>query len=137
MFGLMMDYPLTLDRIVERANRLFPHKRVRTKQLDGSLHDYTYAELYRRSRKLASVLAGLGIESADRFGTFAWNHYQRLERHFGIPGAGAVCHPIHVRLFPGQLAYIVNHAEDRLVFVDASVLPLYEKVARETSGVEC
>lgn len=136
MFGLMMDYPLTLDRIVERANRLFPHKRVRTRRLDGSLHDYTYADLYRRSRKLASALAGLGIESGDRIGTFAWNHYQHLEMYFGIPGAGAVCHPLNVRLFPGQLAYIVNHAEDRLVFVDASVLPLYEKVARETSGVE-
>ena len=136
MFGLMMDYPLTLDRIVERANRLFPHKRVRTRRLDGSLHDYTYADLYRRSRKLASALAGLGIESGDRIGTFAWNHYQHLEMYFGIPGAGAVCHPLNVRLFPGQLAYIVNHAEDRLVFVDASVLPIYEKVARETSGVE-
>ena len=136
MFGLMMDYPLTLDRIVERANRLFPHKRVRTRRLDGSLHDYTYADLYRRSRKLASALAGLGIESGDRIGTFAWNHYQHLEMYFGIPGAGAVCHPLNVRLFPGQLAYIVNHAEDRLVFVDASVLPLYEKVARETSGVK-
>ena len=136
MFGLMMDYPLTLDRIVERANRLFPHKRVRTRRLDGSLHDYTYADLYRRSRKLASALAGLGIEPGDRIGTFAWNHYQHLEMYFGIPGAGAVCHPLNVRLFPGQLAYIVNHAEDRLVFVDASVLPLYEKVARETSGVE-
>lgn len=136
MFGLMMDYPLTLDRIVERANRLFPQKRVRTRRLDGSLHDYTYADLYRRSRKLASALAGLGIESGDRIGTFAWNHYQHLEMYFGIPGAGAVCHPLNVRLFPGQLAYIVNHAEDRLVFVDASVLPLYEKVARETSGVE-
>ena len=136
MFGLMMDYPLTLDRIVERANRLFPHKRVRTRRLDGSLHDYTYADLYRRSRKLASALAGLGIESGDRIGTFAWNHYQHLEMYFGIPGAGAVCHPLNVRLFPGQLAYIVNHAEDRLVFVDASVLPLYEKVAREVGGVE-
>ena len=136
MFGLMMDYPLTLDRIVERANRLFPHKRVRTRRLDGSLHDYTYADLYRRSRKLASALAGLGIEPGDRIGTFAWNHYQHLEMYFGIPGAGAVCHPLNVRLFPGQLAYIVNHAEDRLVFVDASVLPLYEKVARETSGVK-
>ncbi len=136
MFGLMMDYPLTLDRIVERANRLFPHKRVRTRQLDGSLHDYTYADLYRRSRKLASALARLGIESGDRIGTFAWNHYQHLEMYFGIPGAGAVCHPLNVRLFPGQLAYIVNHAEDRLVFVDASVLPLYEKVAREAGGVE-
>ena len=136
MFGLMMDYPLTLDRIVERANRLFPQKRVRTRRLDGSLHDYTYADLYRRSRKLASALAGLGIEPGDRIGTFAWNHYQHLEMYFGIPGAGAVCHPLNVRLFPGQLAYIVNHAEDRLVFVDASVLPLYEKVARETSGVE-
>ena len=136
MHGLMMDYPLTLDRIVEHASRLFPHKLIHSRQPDGSMHTYTYADLHRRSRKLASALARLGIEPGDRVGTFAWNHYQHLEMYFGIPGCGAVCHTLNVRLFPGQLAYIVNHAEDRLVFIDASTLPLYERVADEIRCVE-
>ena len=136
MHGLMMDYPLTLDRIVEHASRLFPHKLIHTRQPDGSMHTYTYADLHRRSRKLASALARLGIEPGDRVGTFAWNHYQHLEMYFGIPGCGAVCHTLNVRLFPGQLAYIVNHAEDRLVFIDASTLPLYERVANKVGCVE-
>ena len=129
MDGLMMDYPLTLDRIVEHAAHLFPHKRIRTKLPDGGMHDYTYADLYRRSRKLAAALVGLGVEPGDRVATFAWNHHQHLEMYFGIPGAGAVCHTLNVRLFPDQLSYIVNHAEDKVVFLDGSVLPLYERVA--------
>ena len=136
MHGLMMDYPLTLDRIVEHAARLFPHKRVLTRRPDGGTHEYTYADLRRRSRRLAGALAGLGIAPGDRVGTFAWNHHQHLEMYFGIPGAGAVCHTLNVRLFPGQLSYIVNHAEDRVVFIDASVLPLFEQVAGEVHGVE-
>ncbi len=136
MDGLMMEYPLTLDRIVEHASRLFTHKLIHTRQPDGSMHAYTYADLHRRSRKLASALARLGIEAGDRVGTFAWNHYQHLEMYFGIPGCGAVCHTLNVRLFPGQLAYIVNHAEDRVVFIDASTLPLYERVANEVGCVE-
>jgi acyl-CoA synthetase (AMP-forming)/AMP-acid ligase II len=136
MHGLMMDYPLTLDRIVEHAARLFSHKRIYSRQPDGGMHDYTYADLCHRSRRLASALAGLGIAPGDRVATFAWNHHQHLEMYFGIPGAGAVCHTLNVRLFPRQLAFIVNHAEDRVVFVDASVLPLFERVAGDIHCVE-
>lgn len=135
MDGLMMEYPLTLDRIVEHAGRMFPHKTVRTKRPDGSMHEYTYADLLGRSRRLAAGLAALDVKPGDRVGTFAWNHYQHLEMYFGIPGAGAVCHTLNIRLFPRQLAYIVNHAEDRVVCIDASVLPLYERVAGEISCV--
>ena len=136
MNGLMMEYPLTLDRIIEHAGRMFPHKHIRTKRPDGGMHDYTYADLHRRSRRLSAALVALGVEPGDRVGTFAWNHYQHLEMYFGIPGAGAVCHTLNVRLFPKQLAYIVNHAEDKVVFIDASVLPLYEKVSAEVGGVQ-
>lgn len=136
MNGLMMDYPLTLDRIIEHASRMFPHKHIRTKQPDGGMHDYTYADLHRRSRRLAAALVALGVERGDRVGTFAWNHHQHLEMYFGVPGAGGVCHTLNVRLFPKQLAYIVNHAEDKVVFIDASVLPLYEKVSAEIGCVE-
>lgn len=136
MHGLMMDYPLTLDRIVEHAARLFPHKRIHTRRPDGGAHEYTYADLCRRSRRLAGALARLGIAPGDRVGTFAWNHHQHLEMYFGVPGVGAVCHTLNVRLFPGQLAWIVNHAEDRVVFVDASVLPLFERVAGDIRCVE-
>ena len=136
MHGLMMDYPLTLDRIIEHAKRMFPHKHIRTKQPDGSMREYTYADLYRRSRRLAAALVALGVEPGNRVGTFAWNHYQHLEMYFGIPGAGGVCHTLNVRLFPTQLAYIVNHAEDKVVFIDASVLPLYEKVSADIGCVE-
>ncbi len=136
MHGLMMDYPLTLDRIIEHAARLFPHKRIWTRRPDGGMHDCTYADLCHRSRRLASALAGLGIAPGDRVATFAWNHHQHLEMYFGIPGAGAVCHTLNVRLFPRQLSYIVNHAEDRVVFVDASVLPLFERFAGDVHCVE-
>ena len=136
MHGLMMDYPLTLDRIVEHAARLFPRKRIHTRRPDGGAHEYTYADLLRRSRRLAAALADLGVAPGDRVGTFAWNHHQHLEMYFGIPGAGAVCHTLNVRLFPGQLSWIVNHAEDRVVFIDASVLPLFERVAGDVRCVE-
>ena len=136
MNGLMMEYPLTLDRIVEHANHLFAHKRVRTRQADGGLHDYTYADLHRRSRCLASALVKRGIVPGDRVGTFAWNNHQHLEMYFGIPGAGAVCHTLNVRLSSRQLVYIASHAEDRVVFIDATVLPLFEPVAEELECVE-
>ena len=136
MNGLMMEYPLTLDRIIEHAGRMFPHKHIRTKRPDGGMHEYTYADLHRRSRRLSAALVALGVEPGDRVGTFAWNHYQHLEMYFGIPGAGAVCHTLNVRLFPKQLAYIVNHAEDKVVFIDASVLPLYEKVSAKIGCVQ-
>ena len=134
--GLMMDYPLTIDRILEHGNRLYPYKQVKTKLPDGSLHVYTYRDLYRRVKRLCNVLEGLGVAPGDRVGTFAWNNFQHLELYFGAPGAGAVVHTLNIRLFPGQLAYIINHAEDKVVFIDATLLPLIEKLADEIKGVE-
>lgn len=129
MQGQMMDYPLTLDRILEHANRLYPRKRITTGLPDGTLHRYTYADLHRRSKRLASALGRLGIEPGDRVGTFAWNNYQHLELYFAVPCSGAVCHTLNIRLSAEQLAYIVSHAEDKAVFVDATLLPLFEAVA--------
>ena len=132
MNGLMMNWQLTLDKILEHGNRLYAHKQITTMQPDGSLFRYTYADLYRRSKRLAKALVKLGVEPGDRIGTFAWNNYQHLELYYAIPGAAAVCHTLNIRLFPDQIAYIVNHAEDKIVFVDGTLIPLYQKVAPHT-----
>ncbi len=136
MQGLMMDYQLTLDRILEHANRLFGHKRIMTKQPDGTLHEYTYSAFYRRVKRLANVLEALGVKIGNRVGTFAWNNYQHLELYYAIPGAGAVCHTLNIRLSPDQLAYIINHAEDTVIFVDGTLLPLFERVAPQINCVD-
>lgn len=136
MNGLMMQYQLTIDRILEHANRIHPHKTVTTKLPDGRFHQYTYADMYKRVKKLSKALTKLGVEPGDRVGTFGWNNYQHLELYYAIPGAGAVCHTLNIRLFPEQLSYIVTHAEDKVVFIDATLLPLYERVASEIDCVQ-
>jgi fatty-acyl-CoA synthase len=130
-----MDYPLTIDRILEHANRMFPRKQVSTKLPDGSMHRYSYADLYRRVKQLANVLGKLGVKPGDRVGTFAWNNYQHLELYYAVPCCGAVCHTLNIRLSSDQLAYIVNHAEDKVVFIDGSLVPLFEKIAGQVDPV--
>ena len=127
--GLMMDYPLTLDRILEHANRLYSQKRISTKLADGSFHHYTYADLYKRAKRLGNVLSRLGVKRGDRVATFSWNNYQHLELYYGIPGYGAVCHTLNIRLSGEQLIYIINHADDKVIFVDYSLLPMMEAIA--------
>lgn len=134
--GLMMDYPLTLDRILEHANRLYPHKRITTKLADGSFHQYTYADLYKRTKRLGNVLLRLGIKPGDRVATFGWNNYQHLEMYFGIPCSGAVCHTLNIRLSAEQLIYIINHAEDKVIFIDASLMPMIEAIADKIKEVK-
>ena len=136
MQGLMMHYPLTLDRILEHANRMYPHKTIATKQPDGTFHRYTYADLYKRVKRLANALGALGVEAGDRVGTFAMNNYQHLELYYAIPCSGAVCHTLNIRLFPEQLAYVINHAEDKVIFIDAAVLPMLESVADRITCVQ-
>ncbi len=135
LHGLMMDYPLTIDRIAEHANRMFPHKQIKTKLPTGEMHSYTYVDFYRRVKRLGNVLLDLGVESGDRVGTFAWNNYQHMELYFGVPGAGAVCHTLNIRLFPEQLAYVINHAEDKVIFVDGTLLPLLQRIAKHLGNV--
>jgi fatty-acyl-CoA synthase len=136
MEALMMNYPLTLDRILEHANRVYPHKRISTKQIDGSMHRYTYADLYKRVKRLANALVTLGVQPGERVGTFAWNNYQHLELYYGIPAMGGVCHTLNIRLFPDQLTYVVNHAGDKVVFIDGTLLPLFERVAAKLTTVQ-
>ena len=129
LYGQMMNYPLTTHSIIEYGNRVFPYKEIASKMPDGQWHRYRYADFYKRSKKLSSALIRqLDIQPGDRVASFAWNHYQHLEIYFAVPGAGAVCHPINIRLSAEQMVYIMNHAEDRVVFLDASLIPLFAPI---------
>lgn len=134
--GQMMDYPLTIDRILEHAYRLYPKKQIVSHLPDGAKHAYSYTDLYHRTKKLANVLVSLGVKQGDRIGTFAWNTYQHVEMYYGIPGVGAVCHTLNIRLYSEQLAYIVNHAEDKIIFVDASLWHLFSIIRDQIHSVE-
>lgn len=133
----MMKAPLTTNLILEYGNRVFSYKKIITKKPDGSMHQYTYGDMYKRTMQLANALVNkLDIKKGDRVATFAWNHYQHLELYYAIPAMGAVCHPLNLRLSVEQITFIVNHAEDTVVFVDATLLPLFEKVAINTNNVK-
>tara|TARA_R110002167_G_scaffold260718_4_gene467173 strand:- start:65 stop:1693 length:1629 start_codon:yes stop_codon:yes gene_type:complete len=138
MEGLMMDYPLTTTAILEYGSNTFNHKKVISYLPDGTRHEYSFGDLYKRCQKLANALTKkLGITKGDMVGTFAWNHYQHVELYYGIPGIGAVCHTLNIRLSPQQIEFIVNHSEDKVIFVDASLVTLLEKIAPKFETVEC
>ena len=128
MHGLMMEFPLTLSAIFRRAESLFRRREIVSRQADGAIHRYTYGDFAVRARRLARALLDLGIHPGDRVATLSWNHSSHLEAYFSIPLVGGVLHTLNLRLHPDELAYIVNHAEDRVVLVDETLLPLWEKV---------
>jgi fatty-acyl-CoA synthase len=132
--GLMMDTPLTLHHFLERAGRLFPGKEIVTRTA-GSTHRYRYADYFRRVHRLARVLEKLGVQPGERVGTLAWNHYRHLELYFAIPCYGAVLHTLNLRLSADDLAYIINHAEDRVIFVDRSLVPLLHSIRERLTCV--
>jgi fatty-acyl-CoA synthase len=128
MKGTMMQYPLTLGSLLERAGKLFPKVEIVSRRPDNSTHRYTYGDMYRRARALGAILQDRGIRPGDRVATLMWNNFFHLEAYFGIPAVGGVLHTLNLRLHPDELAYIVNHAEDRLLIVDDVLVPLYEKI---------
>src|SRR5437763_5491407 len=128
MRGLMCERPLLISGILEHPANAHADTELVSRLVDGSIHRYTYAEADRRSRQLAQALLRLGIEPGDRVGTLAWNTYRHFELYYAISGIGAVCHTINPRLFDEQIVYIVNHARDRLLFVDTSFIPLIERL---------
>ena len=134
--GRMMDFPLTLTHLLTRAHTLFGRTEIVSRRTDRSLHRQTYAELYRRTCRLANALHRLGVRPGDRVATLAWNHSRHLELYFGAPTSGAVLHTLNLRLHPGDIAYIANHAEDRFLFVDRSLLPLYDAIAQTARTFE-
>ncbi len=128
MKGTMMDFPLTLVPIFERAGKIFGRVEIVSRMPDRSLHRSTYGEFYRRTRLLAEALQRAGLRRGDRVATLMWNHYAHLETYFGVPLAGGVVHTLNLRLAAAELAYIINHAGDRFLIVDDVLLPLWEKV---------
>jgi fatty-acyl-CoA synthase len=132
---LMMDYPLTITHFFERTRRLFPKKTLGTRVPGAGLQKYTYADFADRTARLAGALAALGVGKGDRVGTFAWNSHRHLEVYFAAPMMGAVLHTVNIRLSAQDIRYIVNHAEDRVLIVDASCWPLLEPVKAELKSV--
>ncbi|MBD0358647.1 MAG: long-chain fatty acid--CoA ligase [Rubrobacter sp.] len=131
MKALIQDYQLTLPAILKRAEDLYGTKEIVTRNPDKSFHRYTYADFVRRSKKLAVALGELGLEKSDRVVTLAWNTYQHLEAYFGVPSAGLVLHTLNPRLSQNDLAYIINHAEDRVLLIDETLVELLDGIKDE------
>ena len=131
--GLIQDYQLTLPAILRRAETLYGYREIVTRKPDKSFHRYTYADFVSRAKKLAVALKRLGVESGDRVGTLAPNNYQHLEAYFGIPSSGGVLHTINPRLHGDDLSYIVNHAEDKVLLVDETLVEVLESFWEEVN----
>ncbi len=127
--GLMMDTPLSIAALIVNADRHHGGVEIVSRRVEGDLHRTTWHELHRRSRQVANALGSLGVAPGDRVATLAWNGYRHLELYFGVSGAGAVIHTINPRLHPDQIGWIADHAEDSVLFLDLSFLPLVEAFA--------
>src|SRR3954467_15952444 len=139
MDGLMMDYPLLVRHVAERAETIFPDRELVARTKDGTERS-TYGQLAERVRRLASSLERIGGQPGDRVATFAWNSIRHLELYLAVPSMGAVLHTLNIRLFEEDLRYIVGHAEDRIIFLDASVassMPSFEGVEHEVLMPDC
>ena len=136
MRGLMMDRPLLIGALIQYAAEYHGDTEIVTRTTEGPIHRYSYAEAERRAKQLAKALKRLGAGMGDRVATIAWNNHRHFELYFAVSGVGAVCHTINPRLFADQLRYIVNHAEDKLLFLDLTFVPIAEKMAPEWPGVK-
>ena len=136
MHGLMMDTPLLISSILEHADINFNDREIVSVMGDDSVHRYTYGDCFKRVRKLANALSGLKLLEGDRIATIAWNDYRHLEAYYAIGGAGYVCHTINPRLFPEQIVFMINHAEDKWLMIDPLFIPLIEKIAPQIPNVE-
>jgi len=124
MLGLMQDWPLTVDRILDHAGSWHAGREVVTRSVEGPIVRTTYGEIKDRAKRLSNALLGLGIRPGDRVATLAWNSGRHIEAWYAVMGIGAVCHTLNPRLFADQLCYIINHAQDRIIFTDLTFLPV-------------
>ena len=136
MLGLMQDRPLLISSLIEFAALYHGNTEIVSRSVEGPIHRYTYKDLARRSKQLANALTRLGVKLGDRVGTLAWNTYRHFELYYGVSGMGAVLHTVNPRLFPEQIDYIVNHAEDSYLFFDITFAPLVEKLASQLKSVK-
>lgn len=136
LVGQMMDRPLLISGLIEHAEQTHPNTEIVSRRCEGDIHRYTMKDAAKRSRQVANLLQRLNIAPGDRIASLAWNGYRHFELYFGVSGYGAVLHTINPRLFAEQLVYIINHAEDRYIFVDLTFVPLLEAIQEHIQGVE-
>jgi acyl-CoA synthetase (AMP-forming)/AMP-acid ligase II len=129
MLGQMMRMPLMISSLIRHADECHGDGEIVSRLPEGGLFRYTYSDAHRRSRQLAGALRSLGVDMGERIGTLAWNTHRHFEIYYAVSGMGAVCHTINPRLFPEQIAYIINHAEDRYIFFDINFIALVEGIA--------
>ncbi len=129
MLGLMQDWPLLLHRVIDHAAAQHATREIVSRSVEGPIHRTTYADVRGRALRVAKRLTMEGVEPGDRVATLAWNGWRHVEAWYGITGMGAIYHTVNPRLFPEQIAWIINHAEDRLLMVDLTFLPLLEGIA--------
>ena len=132
----MQDWPLTLDRVIDHAKAWHPDVEVVSRSVEGPIVRTTYGEIHERSKRLSNALLALGVEKGDRIATMAWNTARHLECWYGIMGIGAVCHTLNPRLFVEQLCYIINHAEDKIIFTDISFCDVLAQNAHNMPSVK-
>ena len=136
MLGLMQNWPLTVDRILDHAANWHGDREIVSRSVEGPIVRSTYGEVHARAKQLSNALKSLGIKPGDRCATLAWNTARHIEAWYGIMGIGAVCHTLNPRLFPEQLCYIINHAEDQVIFTDLTFLPILLEHRAKMPGVK-
>ena len=136
MQGLMMDMPLLVSSLLRHAARHYGDNEIVSRRVEGDIHRYTYADCHERSKRLADAFVRSGSSVGDRIATLAWNGYRHLEMYYAVGGLGAVVHTINPRLHPEQIAWIVNHAGDRVMMTDLTFVPLLEKIADKLPTIE-
>jgi fatty-acyl-CoA synthase len=136
MLGLMQDWPLTVDKILDHAKNWHPNREVVTRSVEGPIERTTYGAIHGRAKRVSNALKAWGVQPGDRIATLAWNTGDHIEAWYGIMGIGAVCHTLNPRLFPEQLVYIINHAGDRIIFVDLTFVPLLDAILPHCPSVE-
>src|SRR5215831_18323915 len=136
MLGLMQDWPLLCHKIIEHAAKYHGGQEIVTRSVEGPIHRTNYRQIHDRALKVSQRLERDGIRPGDRVATIAWNTWRHLEAWYGILGIGAIYHTVNPRLFAEQIVWIINHAEDRLVFVDLTFVPLLEKLADKLPTVD-
>jgi len=136
MNGLMMNLPATITSIMRFANSAHPNAEIVSVTADNPRHRYTYTEAFKRTAQLANALQRQGLKRGDRIATLAWNDYRHLELYYGVSCSGFVCHTVNPRLFAEQLVYIINHAEDQLIFTDPMFVPLLASLQDKIPSVK-
>jgi acyl-CoA synthetase (AMP-forming)/AMP-acid ligase II len=136
MLAKMMDRPLLISSLIAHAGKWHSDQEIVTKTVEGPIHRYTWADAENRAKQLAKALINLGIKEGDRIGTLAWNTFRHLEAYYGISGIGAITHTINPRLFPDQLEYVVNHADDQFLVIDTTFIGLVEDLLPKVPNVK-